>query len=487
MRNQSPMPAHVSGRNRRRLLQALALGTTAMPFSCGRREPLPTLVDDVSRLDPVSVGHVLRPRDTATIQTALARSRGAVSIGGGRYSMGDQIAAKGSLHIDMRAMNRVVGFNPVAKTVRVQSGMAWRDLQEVIDPHGLSVKVMQSYSNFTVGGSVSVNCHGRYVGKGPVINTVRALQLVTAEGRVVELSRDRDPALFNAVIGGYGGLGVVTEVELDLDNNSHIQRKVERVALADYPAFHHERILADPDMVLHNADLASPGFDAPLSISWRRTQSPLTQPGRLVPRDIDYSRDQNLIWSATELPGSELLREHFLTDDLMREPAVVYRNHEASLDARSLEPHTRRFSTYLLQEYFIPVGAFASFSRELRRILVASEVNALNVSIRHSPADTRSLLRWAVTDVFSFVLYYKQRSWASADIEAGRWARRLIDAAIAHGGRYYLPYRLHASRAQFERAYPEHPAFLAIKREVDPEHRFRNRMWDKYLPLPAAG
>ena len=463
------------------------LGAVATTFGCGRREPTSTLVDDISGLDAVRVDRILRPRDTATIQGAITRSHGAVSIGGGRYSMGAQIAAEGSLHIDMRAMNRIVGFDPLLKTVRVQSGMAWRDLQDVIDPHGLSVKVMQSYSNFTVGGSVSVNCHGRYVGRGPIINTVRALQLVTAEGQVVELARDRDPALLNAVIGGYGGLGVVTEVELDLDENSRIQRKVERVALTDYPAFHHECILADPDVVLHNADLASPGFDAPLSISWRRTQSPLTLPGRLVPRDIDYSRDQNLIWSATELPGSELLREHFLTGDLIREPAVVYRNHEASLDARSLEPRTRRFSTYLLQEYFIPVDAFASFSRELRRILVASEVNALNVSIRYSPADTRSLLRWAVTDVFSFVLYYKQRSWASADIEAGRWTRRLIDAALAHGGRYYLPYRLHASRTQFERAYSEYSAFVAIKQEIDPQYRFRNRMWDKYLPLPAAG
>ena len=46
---------------------------------------------------------------------------------------------------------------------------------------------------------------------------------------------------------------------------------------------------------------------------------------------------------------------------------------------------------------------------------------------------------------------------------------------------------LHASRAQFERAYSEYPAFVAIKQEIDPQYRFRNRMWDKYLPLPAAG
>lgn len=473
------MAERISDLGRRKVVQALCV--VAASVSCRRREP--TLVDDISRLDPIRVDRIVRPHDTTSIQTALALSRGAVSIGGGRYSMGDQIAADDSLHIDMRAMNQVIRFNPATRTVRVQSGMTWRDLQDVIDPHRLSVKVMQSYSNFTVGGSVSVNCHGRYVGQGPIINTVRALQLVTADGRAVELAHDREPVLFNAVIGGYGGLGVVTEVELDLAENTRIERKVERVGLADYPAFFQERILADPDMVLHNADLAAPGFDAPLAISWHRTQSPLTESRRLVPRGLDYSRDQNLIWSATELPGSELLRDRFVTDKLLNKPAVTYRNREASLDARSLEPRTRRFSTYLLQEYFIPIGAFTQFSHELRRVLLASETSALNVSIRHSPADTRSLLRWAPTDVFSFVLYHKQRSWPSADIEAGRWTRRLIDAALAHGGRYYLPYRVHASHAQFQRAYPEYQTFAAIKRAVDPGNRFRNRMWDKYLPM----
>ena len=470
--------------NRRQVLQALTLGAGVMvlPTACGRRDP--ALVDDVSQLDPVHVDRVLRPRDTEAIQAALAGTRDAISIGGGRYSMGDQIAAEGSLHVDMRAMNRLVRFDPGARVVRAQSGMTWRDLQEVIDPHGLSVKVMQSYSNFTIGGSVSVNCHGRYVGGGPIINTVRALQLVMADGRAIELSRSREPTLFNAVVGGYGGLGVVTEVELDLDENSRIERSIDRVGLADYPRFFRERILADPDVVLHNADLAPPAFDAPLAISWRRTLSPLTELRRLVPRDLDYSRDRSLIWSASELPGSELLRDRVLTDRLLREAAVVHRNYEASLDARSLEPVTRRFSTYLLQEYFIPIDAFVEFGRELRRILKANDVNALNISIRHSPADRGSLLRWAETDVFSFVVYYKQRNWLGADVEAGRWTRELIDAALAHGGRYYLPYRLHATRTQFQRAYPQYEAFAAIKGNVDPAHRFRNRLWDKYVPRP---
>jgi len=45
-----------------------------------------------------------------------------------------------------------------------------------------------------------------------------------------------------------------------------------------------------------------------------------------------------------------------------------------------------------------------------------------------------------------------------------------------------LPYRLDATREQFTRAYPEAAEFSALKASVDPGKRFRNLLWDAYLP-----
>lgn len=468
---------------RRRLLQAMALAGAGSALGC-RRQPDAPYVDDVAQLERTDVARIVRPTGTAAVQAALrsGTAAGAVSVGGARYSMGGQIAAPGSLHLDMRAMNRLIWLDRDRRAVRVQAGMRWRDLQDIVDPHDLSVKIMQSYSNFSIGGSLSVNCHGRYVGAGPLGHSVRALQLITADGTVRELHREREPELFAAVIGGYGGLGVIGEVELDLADNVAMARQVQRVALADYPAFFRESVRARDDVILHNADLVPPDFDRPLAISWIRSDAPLTLHERLVPRGLDYGREQNLIWYASELPGGDRLRERYQTERLLQEKAVVMRNREASLDAASLEPRTRMLSTYLLQEYFIPTAAFETFARRMAGLLRRYEVNVLNVSIRHSPADTVSLLKWAPAEVFSFVLYYKQRAHAGADARAGTWTRRLIDTALSLGGRYYLPYRLHATPEQFRAAYPEVEAFARIKRAVDPDHRFRNRLWDRYLP-----
>lgn len=467
-----------SGIDRRGFLGAAAGAVLLAGCDSGAAEG--TAIHDVARLDVLEVARVVRPQSIEDVQRALREWAGPVSIGGARYSMGGQIAAPGSLHLDLRGLDRLLALDTAARTARVQAGMTWRDLQDHLQPAGLAVAIMQSYSNFSIGGSVSVNCHGRYVGKGPIINSVRAMRLVGADGRIVDCDRAREPELFAAAIGGYGGLGVIAEVELDLDADERMHRSVERVALTDYPDWFRETVLADPAMLMHNADLVPPDFDAPFAISWRRTDAPPTVPEPLVPRGLDYSREQNLIWAVSELPGGAYLRDH-LQADLAAEERVVWRNREASLDAASLEPRTRVVSTYLLQEYFVPVAAFVPFARSMAAILRRYGVNALNVSIRHSPADRESVMRWAPEDVFCFVLYHKQRTFDFAENDARRWTRALIDAALAHGGRYYLPYRLHATRAQFHRAYPEVGRFAAIKRTWDPQGRFGNALWSAYL------
>ena len=465
---------------RRRLLEFGAAALLAPGLAWASRRPT---VDDYSGLTAVGVASELRPRSAQDVGRAVTDWPGSISIGGGRFSMGGQVGFPDSLHIDMRAMNRIVFLDADRRVVRVQAGATWRDLLDALDPHDLSVKIMQSFSNFTVGGSVSVNCHGRYVRKGPVINSVRAVQLVTADGRTMELRPDDE--LFRGVFGAYGGLGVVTEVELDLEPNSRLARLVDEVGVADYPA-RFEALAEDPRILLHNADLRPPRFETARLISWRATDEDVTTPERLIPRDRDYGRHQLAIWAVSELPGGPQLRERVERRMLARK-VVVWRNYEASLDTDSLEPSTRQFSTYLLQEYFIPVPNFARFVAAMARILRGHKVNAINVSIRHSPRDRRALMMWAPQEVFSFVLYYKQRQSERARRRAGVWTRALIDAALANGGRYYLPYRLHATPSQFRQAYPEVDAFRQLKARFDPQGKFRNLLWEKYLGTAGRG
>ncbi|CAH0152752.1 Decaprenylphosphoryl-beta-D-ribose oxidase [Massilia sp. Bi118] len=467
----------------RRTFLAQALGAagllTLSPFSALARSSF--VVANISQLYPVEVARIALPRSTEEVAREVRAWGGKVAVGGGRYSMGGQTAVALGLHLDMRGMNRLLHFDPVARTVRVQAGMTWRDLQDALDPAGLSVKSMQSYSNFTIGGAVSVNAHGRYTGTGPVGSTVRALRMVLADGAIVDASPNENTELFRAVVGGYGAVGVITEVELELVENCRIERVVVPLTLDTYRAYFTRQVRDAHDVVMHNADLLPPHFNEPVAVSWRRTDKALTETARLVPRGQRYRVSQAALEVATEAPYGDLLVRHVL-HPLMRSGGVVkWRNHEASLDVNELEPASRAVSTYALQEYFVPVARFESFAREMAAVIRAHGAQVLNVSVRHTKADPVPLLAWAKEEVFSFVVYYKQQTSASACAAVGEWTRAMIASALRHGGRYYLPYQLHATKAQFEQAYPDIEALRRVKRALDPEGKFSNAMWARYL------
>jgi len=162
---------------------------------------------------------------------------------------------------------------------------------------------------------------------------------------------------------------------------------------------------------------------------------------------------------------------------------VLWLNYEAGDDVGELEPISRQRSTYLLQEYFVPVDQLETFVPKMRGILQRSKVNVLNVSIRHAEPDAETLLSWAPREVFSLVLYFKQDVKASELERERAWTRDLIDAALSVGGSYYLPYQLYATPEQFLRAYPGAPAFFALKKSIDPSNKFRNKLWDKYFAI----
>jgi FAD/FMN-containing dehydrogenase len=269
------------------------------------------IVNDVTGLNPIPVFAVATPTSVAEVQEAVRRTNGPLSIGGGRFSMGGQIASPGSLHLDLRGLNQIVRFQPVERILRVQAGARWCDVQRFVDPHGLAVKIMQSYANFTVGGSLSVNVHGRYMGLGPLVLSVRALSLVLADGEQVEASPSQNAELFWGAIGGYGGLGVIVEAELDLAENVRLARRARTMPVGEYLEHFRSEVRHSPEALLHNADLYPPHYASVRSVTWSVTDEPASVP-RVQPARRGYPMHRYFIWAATETPLAEWRRQHIV-------------------------------------------------------------------------------------------------------------------------------------------------------------------------------
>ncbi len=438
------------------------------------------VVNDVTQLNPIRVARVVAPTTLEQIVAEVKAHSGPVSIGGGRYSMGGQTATENALQIDMRQFDKVLSLDVANKEITVQAGITWRKIQERIDPHNLSLSIMQSYSNFTVGGALSVNAHGRYMGLGPAVLSVKSIRLVLANGDIVTASPRENSELFYGAIGGYGGLGVIAEATLRLAPNVAVQRQSAVMPLAGYGSFFQREIKGKNNIIFHNADIYPTTFDTVRAISFVETKQPVTVPDRLMSNTGDLRFTQWLHVVNSEWPGGKLLRQHLADPLTTWRNQVVWRNYEASYDVRDLEPASRADSTYVLQEFFVPVAQLDSFAPKMAEILQRNNANTINVSIRHALPDPGTLLAWARQECFAFVLYYKQGTSPAARRHVARWTRELMDAAIAHQGAYYLPYQIWGLDEQFHAAYPRAQEYFALKAKVDPTYKFRNKLWDAY-------
>ncbi|PIF33846.1 FAD/FMN-containing dehydrogenase [Flavobacterium sp. 9] len=439
-------------------------------------------LNDITQINPIQANKIIRPKTENEIIDAIKNTTGPISIGGGKYSMGGQTAFENSLHIDMRSFNKIVKIDTTKKEITVQAGIRWRDIQKVIDPLNLSIKIMQTYSNFTVGGAISVNCHGRYIGHGPIISSVLELKIITANGDIIIANREVNQEVFNAAIGGYGGIGVIAEATLKLVDNEKVERFHQVMDIEDYKAYFDKNIRNNTNVVFQNGNLYPPKYDKIMSISWEKTTKPLTDTERLIPEDENYLLESRVSGMVSWGNSGKWIREYTI-DPLFYFPEIVrWRNKEASYDVKELEPASREKETYVLQEYFIPVENIKSFIPKMSAIFQNNKVNVINVSLRHALPDHESYLSWANKEVFAFVIYYKQGTNQEAKDDVKKWTLEMTDAILSENGTWYLPYQPHATIEQFQKGYPNSAKYFEIKNKLDPDQRFTNKLLDKYNP-----
>lgn len=435
-------------------------------------------INDVSHLATVRVKKIYAPASIEELQAIVGNTKDPIAIAGGRFSQGGHIWAEKGIIIDTKKL-KAISLDVQAKTVTVQAGATWRQVQETIDPHNLSIKVMQSYSDFTIGGSLSVNVHGRMLLESTLIQTVLSIKLMLADGSIITASRSENSELFAAAIGGYGAIGIILEATLSLTENQKLERHEAIMPLSDYPAYFKNIVAHNPAIKLHNANISVTDYSTISSISWHESQKSLTITDRL--KTHNFLNGEHIAFQVVRYVRSAQ-KIRFPLQVMKNTGTVVWRNYEMSTPVSAVEPTSRLITTSILQEYFIPCDRLEEFVKHLHRIAKKHSINIMNISVRYVAKDHGSLMAYGqAEESFALVLYINMRNSTSGIKKATIWTRQLIDAALSCNGTYYLPYQPYATKQQFQKAYPRAPELLAIKNRVDPQHRFMNSFIEQYI------
>jgi FAD/FMN-containing dehydrogenase len=138
-----------------------------------------------------------------------------LSVRSGGHSLAGHSTNDGGIVIDLSQM-KGLSIDPTRRVARIEPGLSWGEVSNALQPHGLALTAGDT-ATVGVGGLMLGGGIGWMVRKeGLAIDHLRAVELVTADGRFLRASADEHPDLFWGLRGGGGNFGIATAFEVDL-------------------------------------------------------------------------------------------------------------------------------------------------------------------------------------------------------------------------------------------------------------------------------
>ena len=128
----------------------------------------------------------------------------------------NDIANTNTQFLSLRSMDKIVAVDSGKKTVTIESGMSYGQLAPRLDQRDFALHNLASLPHISVAGACSTATHGSGEKNGNLATQVSALELITASGDVLNLTRDKDGDMCRGAVVGLGALGVVTKLTLDV-------------------------------------------------------------------------------------------------------------------------------------------------------------------------------------------------------------------------------------------------------------------------------
>jgi alditol oxidase len=160
-----------------------------------------------------------------------------------------------SRHNLLSLTSREIVLDALARTVTVDAGVTYGQLGPYLDRDGFALHNLASLPHISIAGACATATHGSGETLGNLATAVSAIEMVTADGEVVTLSRESEA--FEGAVVGLGALGVITRVTLDIEPSFAVRQYVyEDLPLAQ--------------MKDHFDEIQASGYSVSLFTDWQR-------------------------------------------------------------------------------------------------------------------------------------------------------------------------------------------------------------------------
>ncbi len=194
------------------------------------------------------------PTSVSTVQSLVAAST-KVRCVGSRHSFNDIADTDGDL-VSLAALPRLVEVDALAGTVTIDGGIRYGELATILHDRGWALANLASLPHISVAGACATGTHGSGVENGNLATAIRALQIVSASGDLVEVSDEDDPELIEGLAVGLGAFGIVTRLTLTVEPTFVVRQYV----------YEHLPMPTAPDQL---DEIMADGYSVSLFTTWQ--------------------------------------------------------------------------------------------------------------------------------------------------------------------------------------------------------------------------
>jgi xylitol oxidase len=362
--------------------------------------------------------------------------------------------------LSVRPMAKIATLGAPGRTVTVEGGMSYGQLCPELDGKGFALHNLASLPHISIAGACSTATHGSGDKNGNLATAVSALELVTATGDVVELSRQKDGETFRGAVVGLGALGVITKVTLDVQPTFQMAQRVYQNLSMDRWKNEFEAIESSAYSVSLFTDWQGRKFDE----VWLKSR---IENGKSTPA---YHEFHGAVLATTNLHPIAALSAENCTEQL-GVPGPWYER----------LPHFRMGFTpsagkELQSEYFVPRQHAVDAVLAVERLRDQITPHLMISEIRTIAADDLWMSPCYKQPCVTIHFTWKQ------DWPAVRQVLPVIEKELSpfrarpHWGKLFtmVPSQLHSS-------YEKLPEFIALCKKFDPQGKFRNEFLNQNI------
>jgi FAD-linked oxidoreductase len=405
------------------------------------------------------------------VRAAVAQGLRVKAVGSGHSFTG--VAVTDGLLIHLDRMADIRSLDVPSGQVTVGAGMPLHALNLALDGHGLALANLGDIDAQTISGAVATGTHGTGHALGGLATQVIGLELLTADGSVVQCSATESPKTFAAARIGLGALGVITAVTLQCVPAFALRAAESTMPLGD---------------VLDGFDELADGNDhfefywfphTQRTLTKRNNRVPAGEPLRPVPRLRGWVDDEllsNTVFGWTQRLTARVPR---LTGRVNNVAARVLSAREY-VDASYRVFCSPRRVRFREMEYAVPRESLVDVLRSIEAWVDGSgERVPFPVEVRVAAADDV----WLSTAYERPTAYVAVHQFHTLDHE--RYFRAVESIVGGVGGRPHWGKLHYLDSVQLERLYPRFGDWREARSRLDPSGVFANDYLDRVVGPPS--